>query len=160
MPSHIITVPASADVVHAATSDRSRGAAALEFALVLPILLMLVFGTIDFGYMINRTTVLNNAAREGAREAIFNPDATAIEDRVKVAATDTFDPADLTVTVTCRAADGTPCPGVDFTAEWEEGGTAIVHVLYTHDFLTPAPSVFGLGSSRNLSSTVEMRIEG
>ncbi len=150
----------SREPAHAPADARGRGAAALEFALVLPILLMLVFGTIDFGYMINRTTMLNNAAREGAREAIFNPDSAAIENRVKQAATDTFDPADLTVTVDCREADGDPCPGVDFDAEWEEGGTVIVNVLYTHDFLTPAPGIFGLGASRNLSSTVEMRIEG
>lgn len=120
---------------------------------------MLVFGTIDFGYMINRETMINNAAREGAREAIFNPDDVAIEARVR-AVTDSLDQAQLSVNVTCKAADGTACPGVSFPAEWEPGGSVIVHVSYVHDFLTPSPGIFGLGATRTLNSTVEMRIEG
>ena len=45
-----------------------RGAAAVEFALVVPLLLMLVFGIVDFGYMVNRVSMVNNAARDAARE--------------------------------------------------------------------------------------------
>ena len=44
-----------------------RGAAAVEFAIVLPIFLMLVFGAIDFGYYLYVTEIVTNAAREGAR---------------------------------------------------------------------------------------------
>jgi len=33
-----------------------RGAALVEFAMVLPLLLILVLGVIDFGYLINRHT--------------------------------------------------------------------------------------------------------
>lgn len=140
-------------------SERDRGAAAVEFALILPLLLMLAFGTIDFSYLINRSTVLNNAAREGAREAIFNRDAVAIEARVRAVA-DNLDQSDLTVTITCKNALGADCPGVSFQDEWEPGGSVIVRLDYTHDYLTPTPGVLGMGTTRNLSSTVEMRIEG
>lgn len=136
-----------------------RAAAALEFALVLPLLLTLVFGAIDFGYMINRTTIVNNAAREGAREAIFNPDPVAIESRIR-AVVPTLDQADLTVNLSCRRADTSPCPGIDFATEWEEGGAVIVEVVYEYDYMTPVPGAMGMGASRNLKSTVEMRIEG
>lgn len=44
-----------------------RGAAAVEAALVLPILLLLVFGIIDFGRMLNAQITVNEAAREAAR---------------------------------------------------------------------------------------------
>jgi hypothetical protein len=47
--------------------ERDRGAAAVEFALVLPMVLLVVFGLIDFGRMLNAQITLTEAAREGAR---------------------------------------------------------------------------------------------
>jgi hypothetical protein len=49
----------------------SRGTSLVEFALVGPILLMLVFGCIDFGRAYYHMNQLNNAAREGMRLAIL-----------------------------------------------------------------------------------------
>lgn len=46
-----------------------RGAELIEFALVLPVLLLVLGGMFDFGIAINQYTILNNAAREGARVA-------------------------------------------------------------------------------------------
>lgn len=46
-----------------------HGAAALEFALVLPIFLIVIFGLIDFGRALNAQLVVSDAAREGARAA-------------------------------------------------------------------------------------------
>jgi Flp pilus assembly protein TadG len=47
-----------------------KGAAAVEFAIILPLLVILVFGTIDFGVMFYNKQVLTNASREGARAGI------------------------------------------------------------------------------------------
>jgi Flp pilus assembly protein TadG len=41
----------------------------IELALLLPVLLLIVFGTIQFGLVLNAYVTLNNAVREGAREA-------------------------------------------------------------------------------------------
>jgi Flp pilus assembly protein TadG len=46
---------------------RERGAALMEFALVLPIIVVLMLGIITGGISLNRSISLNNAAREGAR---------------------------------------------------------------------------------------------
>ncbi|OGQ80769.1 MAG: hypothetical protein A2289_16125 [Deltaproteobacteria bacterium RIFOXYA12_FULL_58_15] len=46
---------------------RNAGAAAVEFALVLPLLMLLVLGCIDWGVYFFRAQVITNAAREGAR---------------------------------------------------------------------------------------------
>ncbi len=53
-----------------ARSPRARtdeGAAAVEFALVVPLLLVLVFGIIDFGILFGQNLSLNNAARDSSR---------------------------------------------------------------------------------------------
>ncbi|MFX4261811.1 TadE/TadG family type IV pilus assembly protein [Pelotomaculum propionicicum] len=48
----------------------------MEFALVLPLLLILIFGAIEFGRIFHATHVITSAAREGARAAaVGNTDA-------------------------------------------------------------------------------------
>lgn len=49
--------------------DRN-GAAAVEFALVLPLLMTLVFGVFEFGMLWNAYQIITDAAREGARRAV------------------------------------------------------------------------------------------
>ena len=46
------------------------GAAVVEFALILPILILLLFGVIEFGTLMYNQQVLTNASREGARAGI------------------------------------------------------------------------------------------
>jgi Flp pilus assembly protein TadG len=48
-----------------------RGAELIEFALVFPLLLFVVLGIIDFGFLFQRMEVVTNAAREGARVAVL-----------------------------------------------------------------------------------------
>ena len=47
-----------------------RGAAAIEFAILLPVLVLLLFGTIEFGLLLFNKQVITNASREGARAGI------------------------------------------------------------------------------------------
>jgi hypothetical protein len=54
--------------------NKSFGQSLLEFALVLPLLLVLVMGLFDLGRAIFYYSVLNNAAREGARTATVQKD--------------------------------------------------------------------------------------
>jgi Flp pilus assembly protein TadG len=62
------------------TARRSgeRGQAVIELALTLPLLLLVVFGIIDFGFMFQRYEAVTNAAREGARLGVL-ADYTATE---------------------------------------------------------------------------------
>lgn len=46
-----------------------RGAAAVEFALIMPLLLILVFGIISYGYMLSFRQAISQGAAEGARAA-------------------------------------------------------------------------------------------
>lgn len=58
------------------------GAAAVEFALIFPILFLVMAGVVDFGRMMYTQITLTNAAREGARAAIVSS-ATAAEVRTR-----------------------------------------------------------------------------
>ncbi len=49
-----------------------RGAAAVEFAVVAPVLFLVVFGMIEFGRMVMVQQVITNASREGARVAVLD----------------------------------------------------------------------------------------
>jgi len=53
--------------------SNQKGAALVEMAIILPILLVLVFGILEYGRVMFMTNVLNNAAREGARRAAVTP---------------------------------------------------------------------------------------
>ncbi|ACB85885.1 TadE/TadG family type IV pilus assembly protein [Natranaerobius thermophilus] len=50
---------------------RERGQALVELAFVLPVLLLLVFGIIEFGSIFHAQLTLNNASREGARHGVL-----------------------------------------------------------------------------------------
>jgi Flp pilus assembly protein TadG len=55
------------------TKNEEEGAAAVELALVLPILLLLVFGIVEFGFIFNRYISVTHSAREGARQMAIRP---------------------------------------------------------------------------------------
>ncbi len=70
------------------------GAAAVEFALVLPVLILLVFGIIEFGFVFNRWLGVTHAAREGVRSlSLGDPDA---ETDAEASAPDLGSPIDCT----------------------------------------------------------------
>ena len=59
-----------------------KGASAVEFAIILPILVMILFGMFQFGIAYNNWIALTHAAREGARlAAVGNYDEQTVRDR-------------------------------------------------------------------------------
>jgi Flp pilus assembly protein TadG len=49
-----------------------KGTAAVEFAIILPLLILVLFGTVDFGLLLFNQQVITNASREGARAGIVS----------------------------------------------------------------------------------------
>jgi Flp pilus assembly protein TadG len=81
-----------------------RGQALVEFALILPVILLLVVGMLEFSRAWNLHQVITDAAREGARRAVI-ADLTMDRDSVKAAmwrhvAMFGYDPAYATMTIT------------------------------------------------------------
>lgn len=82
-----------------------RGAALVEFAIVLPLLVLLLFGVVEFGRAYNARIELTSAVREGARAAALSGDPqTATRN-----AAPGLDPDDITVT-TPTACPANPGP--------------------------------------------------
>lgn len=52
------------------TRNNQTGAALVEFAIIIPVLMVIVFGIIEFGLILYNKQVITNAAREGARAGI------------------------------------------------------------------------------------------
>lgn len=61
---------------------RRKGQALAEFALIIPLFMLLLCGVIDFGFIFHEYLELQHAAREGGRLACVGADASAISLRV------------------------------------------------------------------------------
>jgi Flp pilus assembly protein TadG len=122
---------------------REQGQTMTEFALVLPLLALLLFGVIQFGIVFHHYVTLTDAVRTGARlgavgSRLTNPEAMVV-DRVRTSAAD-LDQSKLTVTV---------------NSTWEEGTDVRVSATYPYNI-----SLLGIVvKSGNLSSTTIDRVD-
>lgn len=122
---------------------RDRGSAAVEFALLLPALLLIVFGIIDFGRALNAQITLTQAAREGARlAALGQPNVVS---RTQAAATG-LSPVSVSVV---------PCPvGAGPSAD------AVVTVSYSFSFVTPVGAIAGLIGGAGFGAPITLTAQG
>lgn len=114
---------------------REDGAAAVEFALILPILLLFIFGIIEFGFIFNRWTSVTHAAREGVRQMSVGVD-------------------DLTATV--AAEDAAPDLGTDIDCTAVDVGMSDVRMTCTSDYDL---ALWLFSDTVTLTSTAQMRQE-
>jgi Flp pilus assembly protein TadG len=114
-----------------------------EFALVLPILAILLFGVMQFGIVFNHYITLTDAVRAGARKGavgrhLQNPEAAVLQS-VRNAATD-MDHDDLAITV---------------KSSWQQGSDVEVTATYPYSINLLGVVV----KSGRLSSTTKERVE-
>lgn len=76
----------------------NRGQALVEFALILPVLMLLIVGVMEFGLIINQYMVVTQAAREGARSAALGGSNATVTTTVKTAASQ-IDTSQIIVTI-------------------------------------------------------------
>lgn len=62
---------------------KESGQAMVEFALILPIFIFILFGVIEFGWIFSNQISVTSAAREGAREGIICASESDFTSRVK-----------------------------------------------------------------------------
>ena len=127
-------------------TTRDRGAVAVEFALVVPVLLLIVFGIIDFGRALNAQIVLTGAAREGVRLAALGESNAAVQAAVTAAAPDL---SGVTATVESNCP-----PGAGPNAN------ARVEVSYNFSFITPIGAVASLIGGGSLGAPLVLTAQG
>ena len=135
------------------TRDNERGVVLIEFALVLPLLLVIFAGMFDMGLAVQRYQAVTNAAREGARMAVLPGYSTAeVESRVR----DYLAASGVPGTPTIVVSQITMTP-VDTLFTLKK-----VHVQVTHVFTVLGPIATLVGGTFGtvaLTSESVMRIE-
>lgn len=130
-----------------------EGSAAIEFALVLPLLVTLVLGIANFAIVFGQSLALNNAAREAARQGSV-PGQTCAE----VAGIGKASATSIAMTGTAVTATVTPCPGGDVCLGSTPGQAVTVTLDYTHAWPLPFP-VPGVPATYSISGHGEFRCE-
>ena len=118
---------------------QDSGAAAVEFALVLPLLLLLVFGLIDFGRAYSMQISLTQAAREGVRVAALGGTAGEATLRTTNAA----------APVTAVTVGVTTCPATVLPTS-----DAQVIASRTYNYITPIQPLFTFMGQPGLAAPV------
>ncbi len=130
---------------------RESGQAVVEFVLVLPFMLLLLFGIVDFGLAINYSSDLNHVAAQGARQAAVNSDpAFNVATYVKEAAEPSIGD-DVAVSV-CLP------PGPGGIASGQPGAPVTIKATYSHKLLHLLPGKADM-LDLDLSGRATMRLE-
>jgi Flp pilus assembly protein TadG len=129
------------------TRDRRRGTAAVEFALVAPLFVLLVFGMIEYGRMVMVQQLLVNAAREGARVGVLDGSS---QTSVTTAVNNYLSPAGIT------SATVTVDPSTPSSAAATAPVTVTVSVPFNNVSWLPSPMYLG---GKTLTFSAVMRRE-
>ncbi len=133
-----------------------KGVAAIEFAIVLPLLMMVIFGIIEFGLLMYDKQVITNASREGARVGISDGVVSDAEIEAVVAN------YVLNNLITFGSTPTSPVtaivPGGDRTGT-SFGDDLTVTVTYNYDFLILPGFVAGLAGIQTVVAQTVMKMQ-
>jgi Flp pilus assembly protein TadG len=143
------------------TENREKGASAVEFALVLPVLMAILFGIIEFSFILYDKAIVTNASREGARRGIvYRTDDTGpigvSEDEIRTTAVNYC--ASYLVSLGTGSAVVLPPPTVAGNCA-VKGSSLTVTVNYPYTFLVLPHFAEILPPVITLSGTTVMRCE-
>jgi Flp pilus assembly protein TadG len=140
-----------------------RGQSLVEFALVLPVLMILIFGIIDFGMGLRSYISLTNAVREGGRfAALGNP---AGEPSDCDGATNTTVIGRVCVAIEGLNLDDLDDVSVSYPSGQAPGNSVLVSAQYTYEYITPLGDIVGFFSggtfpeTLTLATSTDMRLE-
>jgi Flp pilus assembly protein TadG len=132
---------------------KQTGASAVEFAIVLPILVLLVFGIIEFSVALYDKAMITNASREGARAGIVFRVPPVTDDEIANVVTTYLGNNLITF-------GGPAIPNTIVTRNGSNPGDELkVAVIYPYTFLLVPSFVTTLSGSINMTAETVMRME-
>jgi len=138
------------------SSRKTRGQSVVEFALVLPVLLILLLTAVDFGRLFFSFIEMNNAAREGAAYAATNPTNTVEIQRHIIQETNAQSQVGAGAlsapTVTCKDTTGAAMSCSSAVGGGGPGNTVTVRATEPFTFFTPFINGF-FGNDFNMSAS-------
>jgi len=139
--------------------DRA-GQAMAEMAIVLPILVLLVMGIIEFGLAFRTHQIITNSAREGARVAVLpSTDTQDTEDAVRSRLENSgLNPDEAEIIFWCTDPNVDPPEPVEGAICSSSGHETEVEVGYCHRFFLLAPLVAAAGGSDYCTGSGEVDI--
>jgi Flp pilus assembly protein TadG len=143
-------------------TSRTRGQALVEFALVIPVMLLLVGGGLDVGRLFFSWIEINNAAREAAAYAGGNPtDTSGITGHATTEANTQRQGGEgaMTVTTTCADTSNVPMACASAAGGNGTGNTVTVKVSRPFSFVTPMIGNI-LGGTVSLSGSATSAVYG
>ncbi len=139
---------------------RTRGAAVVEAAIVLPVVVLLTFGIIELGCYVNNLHILHNAARQGARAAVHLENSNAEVELAVITSLNNavdVDPNALTVRISKLNDLGDEEYQVQNLNENEEGEAIRVTATVVYAAMRPISNMLGLASESLTSSATMQR---
>jgi PKD repeat protein len=143
-------------------APRASGQALTEFALIVPVMLLLLLMAVDFGRLFFSYIQISNAAREGAAYAAQQPtDDVTIADYVDAETNSQRQAGEgaLAVTVTCADTAGSTIACSDAPGGAGRGNTVTVAVNEGFSFLTPLVNNF-FGGALPIRATATAAVLG
>jgi Flp pilus assembly protein TadG len=134
--------------------ERDRGQALVEFALVIPIFLLIVLGLFDLGRAVFYHTTLSNASREAVRVGIVDQNANAIRTRALEASGGVMSVSSGDVVISHLNPD-LSSGGTCSTAPYDIG--CVVKVEMTHEFQPATPFVPTLSLHAETHQSIERK---
>lgn len=141
--------------------NKNRGASAVEFAIILPLLVLLLFGIIELSFLLYDQAMITNASREGARAGIVFR-SPAVSDTEITSIVNKYLGTHLINLGGKKSPSSDPVTGATVLVTrtgGSPGGEVKVRVGYTYSFLVLPQLASSLGGGINMAAETIMRME-
>ena len=135
----------------------AKGQALVEFAVVVPLLMLLILGLFEFGRIYNAKLVVTQAVREGARRAVVMTGTTQAAKETAAKAQAVTSTQDYANNVGIAITVNTPTL---VTVSGDANKAIVVSAYYDVPLVIPTlGTILGTGANVRVTSTAEMRME-